>query len=695
MKLTAWNCRGLGNGPAVRGLLDFQKQVDPNVLFLSETKMDGKRMEKLKWMLGMSNMVLKDCYGKSGGLAMLWKKEINLELHNYSRYHIDVVVIERDGFKWRFTGLYGEPSKEKRWKTWKLLRILKEQLSLTWLCAGDFNEILYNHEKRGGPARAQNQMDNFRMALDDCELRDLGFVGDKFTWRNHSHTASNYIKERLDRAVASRTWCMRFPTYKVLNGDPYHSDHRPVTILMGGSYKTTARGGRGHTFRFEAKWLQEEDCEVVIKNAWDTSTLRGESCITEKLKTVAHNLQDWDTNILGDLPKRIKDLKTELEKSRRGKINQKTVSREHFLRDKLERLEHQWNTFWRQRAHVKWLQEGDKNTAFFHAFASERKKKNTLKGLKTEDGRWIEGNEPLKDYIANYFSDIFSSTARHDNEAILRTVQPKVTEEMNEILCAEYTEEEVKAALDNIGDLKAPRPDGMPAIFFKRFWQTVGEQVTREVLNVLKGGQMPENWNATLVVLIPKNVKPEKIKDLRPISLCNVIYKLISKRRRKGSVGYAALKLDMSKAYDRIEWSFLRDMMHKLGFNRSWIQTVMKCITTVRYQIKVNGEVTNVIVPQRGLRQGDPLSPYLFLLCVEGFSAMLYDAEHNGRLKGIKICSGAPSISHLLFADDSLLLMEANASNAHEINHILDKRSIKRNHQSYIARTLNLGRKRK
>lgn len=127
----------------------------------------------------------------------------------------------------------------------------------------------------------------------------------------------------------------------------------------------------------------------------------------------------------------------------------------------------------------------------------------------------------MKDYSANYFSDIFSSTVRHDNEAILRTVQPKATEEMNEILCAEYIEEEVKAALDNIGDLKAPGPDGMPAIFFKRFYQTMGEHVTREVLNVLKGGQMPENWNNTLVVLIPKNVKPQRLATYQFVQ-CNI-----------------------------------------------------------------------------------------------------------------------------------------------------------------------------
>jgi hypothetical protein len=216
-------------------------------------------------------------------------------------------------------------------------------------------------------------------------------------------------------------------------------------------------------------------------------------------------------------------------------------------------------------------------------------------------------------------------------------------------------------------------------------------------------------------VLIPKTKNPTRVTDYRPISLCNVVYKIVAKvlanrlklilpiiissnqsafipgrlisdnilvayetlhtmhARMWGREGYMAVKLDMSKAYDRVEWSFLRAVMLRLGFAPRWVELIMKCVSTVTYSIIVNGQPAGLIEPTRGLRQGDPLSPYLFLLCAEVLSSQFQQAERVGLLRGVPTSSKGPRLNHLFFADDCLLFCKASVSEWQILTGILDE----------------------
>ena len=135
----------------------------------------------------------------------------------------------------------------------------------------------------------------------------------------------------------------------------------------------------------------------------------------------------------------------------------------------------------------------------------------------------------MKLLVQNYFMNLFCSEVAQVDPAVLGDVASKVTGSMNQDLLAPYTREEVKKALFSIGDLKAPGPDGLHAIFYKRFWDMLGEELEDEVLAAVNSATVPEGWNATTIVLIPKVEAPEKVSQFRPISLCNVVYKVISK----------------------------------------------------------------------------------------------------------------------------------------------------------------------
>lgn len=220
--------------------------------------------------------------------------------------------------------------------------------------------------------------------------------------------------------------------------------------------------------------------------------------------------------------------------------------------------------------------------------------------------------------------------------------------------------------------------------------------------------------NSTFITLIPKKNSVDSVSNFCPISLCNVFYKLVSKaftnrlkplinaiiscnqssfiigrlitdnimvahkllhtvhKQKRGRVGRMVVKLDMSKAYDRVEWPYLQATMKALGFNGAWIKLIMSYVSTVSYSVLVNGKPGETFTPSRGLRQGDPLSPYLFLICAEGLSALLRRAENNGTIHGLAAITGETRISHLFFADDSILFCKAMKEEWENVWRLLD-----------------------
>uniref|UniRef100_A0A452XL47 Reverse transcriptase domain-containing protein n=1 Tax=Aegilops tauschii subsp. strangulata TaxID=200361 RepID=A0A452XL47_AEGTS len=319
-----------------------------------------------------------------------------------------------------------------------------------------------------------------------------------------------------------------------------------------------------------------------------------------------------------------------------------------------------------------------------------------------------------KGWYLHIFQEIFTKDPTLSSGEVLDCIEPRVTTTMNESLCKAYIEEEISNALFQIGPLKAPGCDGFPARFYQRNWSVVKGEICAAVQDFFMTGLMPDNVNDTEIVLIPKVPHPKELRDFRPISLCNVVYKVVSKcmvnrlrplltdlisdnqsayipgrlisdnsiiafecidhiQSTKGNApALCAYKLDLSKAYDRVDWDFMERALAKWGFSPHWISREMACVTSVKYSVKFNGKLLESFIPSRGLRQGDLLSPFLFLFIADALSSLINKAMWEEGLRGVKICTSAPEISHLLFADDSLLFFHASAQQAGLVRGLLN-----------------------
>jgi hypothetical protein len=491
---------------------------------------------------------------------------------------------------WKFTSFYGHPDATKRYESWNLLKTLERLTPHPWVCIGDFNEVVVDSEKLGGNTRQRSHMLAFQQALEEGDLTDLGFVGPKFTWSNCQEGVA-LIRERLDRGVANRAWRNAFPDAEVCVEASACSDHAPLLL----SLMRPRGGGRKHArFFYEAGWASDKNCQEVIKVAWDRTGLHdiGWAQLKSKLAGCVDGLKEWQKQAQNNVQEEIAKLHRKLltlqareDISDQSEIKN-TKTELHVLLDK----EEMW---WRQRAKEEWLKFGDRNTRYFYACASAKRRRNHVGSLMDYNGQRVEIPGEIEAMFVEYFSNLFIKGPEGD----VGSCQPMerwVTESMNDDLVRDCSMEEIELALFQMGPYKAPGPDGLNASFFQTNWPIMKKEVCNVVMNCLNTGTIPQELNMTHITLIPKSKNPMNVMDFRPISLCNVLYKLISKvlanQLKKilptiitptqsafipgrlisdnvlaayetlhtmhtgmwGKKGFMAVKLDMSKAYDRV-----------------------------------------------------------------------------------------------------------------------------------------------
>lgn len=314
-----------------------------------------------------------------------------------------------------------------------------------------------------------------------------------------------------------------------------------------------------------------------------------------------------------------------------------------------------------------------------------------------------------------YFHNIFTASTSDCSEVISRAIQPSVSQATNDMLISIPSASEIKEALFSIHPNRAPGPEGFSANFFQSNWATVRYAIIKEIQDFFTTNILPSSINETHIRLIPKILSPKRVVDYRPIALCNVYYKIISKilslrlkpvleeiisenqssfiqeraisdnvlithemlhhlKISKAQKNYSmTVKTDISTTYDRLEWTFLETVLLRMGFHSRFVSWIMQCITTGMYSFIINDEVTCFVKPYLGIRQGDPISPYVFIICGEVLSGLCKEAQRDGSMIGIRVATKCPRINHLLFADDTMFFVRSNQQSCLPLKEILAK----------------------
>ena len=720
MNVLAWNCRGLNDkaSPTIPYLRWLLSSYRPTFLFLQETKTCVDNVVCMLRSTHSTSFCGVDAVDSRGGLAVFCWGPFVMDVVALSRHYVLCKITAINGKSWHCLFLYGEPNVDHRVALWDELYSLLQSYS-TYIIIGDINQVDHYSDKLGGSnlIRGWDSFVSWKHAL---HLRDVPFHGPRFTWSNN-RIDSGLIMERLDRAYASQNWFDEFPSSTVQNLPIIQSDHGPIW------FQTTPKGSSpNRPYQLENWCLQYPEVASIVHEIW-VLQIAGSPMyqVARKLDSIRQRLKVWC------LDKRLfwginwGRLFSELQ-HQGNQVHTITEGVSLVMRHRSLITEASLAlTYWHQRIKDRHLKFGDVPSKFLFNRLRQKKTQNFVYMLRNSSGDWVENQTEIAQLIQHYFQTLYQavdsplSTDDQRSERIdlvLRELNlPRISSDEAQKLIQPISDQEIKEALFDFANDKSPGLDGIPAEFYKIHWDMIGASVQQAVRWFFSTGHLLREWNKTLLVLIPKVTPPEEVSQFRPISLCNVIYKCIAKcmvnrikpllptliddyqnafvpgrhmddnimifhelthiinKQRTGTRHLAALKLDMNKAYDRVSWLFILKVLGAYGFPRYWIQLIQQCIETVSYRVMINGMATPQFFPQCGLRQGDPLFPYLFLFCMDILSRMTTLATDIHHFQGIKIGKQGPRLSHLFFADDALFFFHASEDSCSALNTLITR----------------------
>nr|CCA65981.1 hypothetical protein [Beta vulgaris subsp. vulgaris] len=709
MKITTWNVRGLNDPIKVKEVKHFLHSQKISLCSLFETRVRQQNSGKIQKKFGNRwSWINNYACSPRGRIWVGWlNNDVNINVLSVTEQVITMEVKNSYGLNmFKMAAVYGLHTIADRKVLWEELYNFVSVCHEPCILIGDYNAVYSAQDRLNGNDVSEAETSDLRSFVLKAQLLEAPTTGLFYSWNNKSIGADR-ISSRIDKSFVNVAWINQYPDVVVEYREAGISDHSPLIFNLA-----TQHDEGGRPFKFLNFLADQNGFVEVVKEAWGSANHRFKmKNIWVRLQAVKRALKSFHSKKFSKAHCQVEELRRKLAAVQALPEVSQVSELQEEEKDLIAQLR-KWSTIdesiLKQKSRIQWLSLGDSNSKFFFTAIKVRKARNKIVLLQNDRGDQLTENTEIQNEICNFYRRLLGTSSSQLEAIDLHVV--RVGAKLSATSCAQLVQpitiQEIDQALADIDDTKAPGLDGFNSVFFKKSWLVIKQEIYEGILDFFENGFMHKPINCTAVTLIPKIDEAKHAKDYRPIACCSTLYKIISKiltKRLQAVItevvdcaqtgfiperhigdnillatelirGYnrrhvsprCVIKVDIRKAYDSVEWVFLESMLKELGFPSMFIRWIMACVKTVSYSILLNGIPSIPFDAQKGLRQGDPLSPFLFALSMEYLSRcmgnMCKDPEFNFHPKCERI-----KLTHLMFADDLLMFARADASSISKI----------------------------
>lgn len=709
MKFLTFNCRGLQDFVKRRKIFHYLRSLESDIIFLQETH--SSKSDEVTWKQQWGERIWFSSHNSnSRGVAILIRNSVSFtfkSLYNDPNGRYLLLSASINDVPLILMNLYGPNNDDPDFFLEVFSKLDNFEYS-SILCAGDFNVVLGPLDYQGTKERHSNvNASNMLLALiEEFNLCDI--------WRNFHQNVKQYsrhqktpkVLSRLDFILVSDNFITNCLQSKIIPG--IQSDHSAVILKFKGMHPV-----RGKSFwKLNCQYLHNdsnfietikhkiEEFKVIHSDSkcnanvlWDAlkCTLTGtclEYCARKKKeKNFAKN------HLLKEIEEIDGKLKVDSD-------NEDLLVEKEFLTKALDDMLEVETRGLIVRSRIKWAEEGERSSKYFCNLEKRMGEKRTIFKLKDGDGNIYANQKKILEEIHSFYQNLYTENHCTDQnktiEDFLNSIEtPSVNEDDRHFLEKPFSKQELYTTICSMKHNKSPGFDGLPVEFYIVFWKDLSDMLLDSFNFSLQNGAMSSSQRNGVITLIPKKDKDILyLKNYRPISLLTVDYKILAKTianrlkkcldslihsdqsgflkgrnignnvrliidmieyTKSNDIPGAILLLDIQKAFDSVSHSFLFKVLSKFNFSENFISWI-KVLYAERKSYLINyGNLTNQIDMQRGIFQGCPISPYLFLLVIE---CMALAIRQNPNIKGIPVENTDLKIS--LLADDSTCFIDGS-----------------------------------